>query len=97
MARDDAVTLDVVVHARAGREKLGPVMLGRLKVAVTAPPVDGQANAAVCLLLARALDVPKSAVTVIRGETSTKKTLAVRGVTRAAIDALLRASSPTAP
>lgn len=47
-----AVTFVVLVQPRASREKLGPVHDGRLKVAVTAPPVDGEANAAVIEVLA---------------------------------------------
>ena len=75
-----AVTFDVLVTPRASRERVGPVLEGRLKVAVTAPPVEGEANAAVCALLARALGVPRSTVTVVRGESGRRKTVRVVGV-----------------
>jgi uncharacterized protein (TIGR00251 family) len=81
---EGGVTFDVLVTPRASREKVGPVHEGRLKVAVTAPPVEGEANAAVCALLARALGVPKSRVTVLRGDTGRRKTVRVEGVTAAA-------------
>ena len=84
-----AVTFDVLVQPRASRAKLGPVHDGRLKVAVTAPPVDGEANAAVIEALAKALGVARSAVEVIAGASSRRKTVRVAGVTRAAIEALL--------
>jgi uncharacterized protein (TIGR00251 family) len=87
--RDGAVTFDVLVQPRASRAKLGPVHDGRLKVAVTAPPVDGEANAAVIEALAKALGVARSAVEVIAGASSRRKTVRVAGVTRAAIEALL--------
>jgi len=74
------VTFDVLVTPRASRERVGPVLEGRLKVAVTAPPVEGEANAAVCALIAKALGVAKSAVTVVRGDTGRRKTVRVVGV-----------------
>ena len=45
--------VDVLVQPRASRAKVGPAIGDRLKVAVTAPPVDGKANGAVIELLAR--------------------------------------------
>jgi uncharacterized protein len=50
-----------------------------LRVRVAAPPVDGAANAALVRLLAKALGVPKSAVTIVSGETSRDKTVEVVG------------------
>jgi uncharacterized protein (TIGR00251 family) len=85
---DGAVTFDVLVQPRASRAKLGPVHDGRLKVAVTSPPVDGEANAAVIELLAKTLGVARGAVEVIAGATSRRKTIRVRGVSRAAIEEL---------
>lgn len=82
------VSFDVLVTPRAARERLGPVIDGRLKVAVTAPPVEGEANAAVCALLAKTLRVPKSAVSVLRGDSGRRKTILVLGVTAAAVTAL---------
>lgn len=86
---DGSVTFDVLVQPRASRAKLGPVHDGRLKVAVTSPPVDGEANAAVIELIAKSLRVAKSAVEVIAGASSRRKTIKVAGVARAAIEALL--------
>ena len=51
----------------------------RLRVAVTAPPVDGAANAAVVRALAEALGVPRRAVTIVRGETGRRKTVRIEG------------------
>jgi uncharacterized protein (TIGR00251 family) len=83
-----AVTFDVLVQPRASRVKLGPVHDNRLKVAVTAPPVDGEANAAVIEAIAKALGVARGAVEVIAGASSRRKTVRVTGVTRAAVEAL---------
>jgi uncharacterized protein (TIGR00251 family) len=84
-----AVTLDILVQPRASRAKLGPVHDGRLKVAVTSPPVDGEANAAVIELFAKQLGVPRSAVEVIAGASSRRKTLRISGVTAADVERLV--------
>lgn len=47
---------------------------GVIKVGVTVPPADGQANAAVAALLAKALGVPKSRLVLVRGHKSRDKT-----------------------
>jgi hypothetical protein len=80
-----AVVFDLKVVPRAARERVGPVVGDRLKVAVCAPPVDGAANTAVCQLLARRLGVPRGQVAIVRGETGSQKTVRVRGATRAAV------------
>jgi uncharacterized protein (TIGR00251 family) len=85
-----AVSFDILVQPRASRGKLGPVHDGRLKVAVTAPPVDGEANAAVIALLAKLLGVARNAVEIAAGHTGRRKTVRVHGVTRAAIEELAR-------
>ncbi len=51
----------------------------RLAVKVTAPPDKGKANAAVIKLLSKSLGLPKSSVSIIAGETSRRKTLALAG------------------
>ena len=82
------VTFDVLVTPRASREKVGPLVGDRLKIAVTAPPVEGEANAAVVAALARALGVPRASVAIVRGEGSRRKTVRVAGVASAAVEAL---------
>lgn len=60
-----------------------------IKARVRAAPEHGEANAALEKLIAKALGVPKSAVSVDRGATARLKTLAVDGVGEADIEALL--------
>lgn len=48
-----------------------------LRVRVTVTPEDGRANKAVIALLAEALDVPKSALTLLKGEKSRTKTIGI--------------------
>ena len=85
---DGGVAFDVLVQPRASRAKVGPLHDGRLKVAVTAPPVDGEANAAVVELIAKTLGVAKSAVSVVAGASSRRKTIRVDGVARNVVEGL---------
>src|SRR3978361_1979009 len=87
---DGAVALDVLVQPRASRAKLGPIHDGRLKIAVTAPPVDGEANAAVIQVLSKRLGVARSTVEVSAGASSRRKTVRI-GSPRALIEKLLAA------
>jgi len=86
------VTFLVLVSPRSSRERIGPVMGDRLKLAVKAPPVEGKANAAVEALLARALKVPRRDVTVVAGSSSKRKTVRVEGVSPQAVRGLLDAT-----
>jgi uncharacterized protein YggU (UPF0235/DUF167 family) len=62
---------------------------GVLRVRVTAPPVEGEANRAVSALVARALGVRPSAVTVARGTRGRDKLIRVEGLSRAEVEARL--------
>jgi len=56
---------------------------------VTAPPVDGKANEALCRLVAKKAGVAPSRVTLLKGHTARDKTLDVDGVDIAALRAAL--------
>jgi uncharacterized protein len=73
--------LSVRVIPRARRDEIAGERDGRLLVRVTAPPVDGKANVAVCAAIAAAAGVPKSRVTVVRGAQSRDKVVRIEGVT----------------
>lgn len=85
-----AVTIDILVQPRASRAKIGPMHDGRIKVAVTSPPVDGEANAAVIELFAKQLRIARGKIEVVSGQTSRRKTLRIEDVTQAQIEELLR-------
>lgn len=79
-ARGGGVDLDVHVVPRASKTRIAGVVEARLKVQLNAPPVDGEANAALVRLIADELDVRKSAVSIVAGETSRHKRVHVEGV-----------------
>jgi uncharacterized protein (TIGR00251 family) len=72
--------LSVRLQPRAARNEVVGERAGAVVVRVTAPPVDGKANAALCALVARAAGVPPSRVSVVRGQTSRDKVVRVDGV-----------------
>ena len=82
---DGFITFLILVVPRASRPKLGPVVGDRIKIAVTAPPVEGKANAAVVDLLASKLGISKQDVQILSGSRGKRKTVKVEGVNRRAL------------
>jgi uncharacterized protein (TIGR00251 family) len=75
------VTFAVKVQPRAKTDAITGEFGDALKLALTAPPVDGRANEACVEFFANLLDVPRSSVTIASGETSRNKIIRVAGVT----------------
>jgi uncharacterized protein (TIGR00251 family) len=73
-------TLAVKVHPRAKKNAITGEVGDALKLALTAPPVDGRANQACIEFFANLLDVPRSSVTIASGETSRNKVIRVAGL-----------------
>ena len=73
--------IDVAVHVRPGARtsQVGGEHGGALAVKVSAPPVDGKANDAVCEAVAAAFGVRRGDVEVLSGHTSRQKRLRVLG------------------
>jgi uncharacterized protein YggU (UPF0235/DUF167 family) len=68
-----------------------------LALRVTAPPEGGKANAAVCMLVATAAGVPKSAVSVARGARGRTKLIRIDGLGQAEAEASLSAAAEGGP
>ena len=77
--------LSVRVQPRASSDAILGWRDGSLRVRVTAPPVEGEANLAVARLLARALRVAPSAVAVIHGARARDKRVRVAGLDEAEV------------
>ncbi len=91
-----SVTLRVRVQPRAAREELAGEHQGALRVRLTAPPVEGAANAALLRLLARTLGLPPSALALERGATGRDKLVRVAGLTAQQLRAALASGSTAA-
>jgi uncharacterized protein len=87
----EGVTVKLRVTPRASRDELVDFHNGALRVRLTAPPVEGQANAGLQRLLAKMLDVPRSSIELLRGQTGRDKLVRVRGWDTQRLDRALRA------
>lgn len=87
-ARDGELIFSVRVQPRSSHEAIDGIREGALRVRLTAPPVEGQANEALVRFLAARLHLPKSAVRILSGERGRLKRVAVRGTTAAAVESL---------
>ena len=84
-ASGDGVTLVVRVLPRASRNQVAGEEQGAIKIKLTAPPVEGAANAALLAFVAEWLGVRKSAVSIVSGDRARHKRLHVTGVTVEAV------------
>jgi uncharacterized protein (TIGR00251 family) len=84
----DGVVVELLVQPRASRTRVVGEHEGRLKIQLAAPPVEGEANAALVGFLSGALGIRKGDVVLLRGETGRRKTVRLRGTTAALVRAL---------
>ncbi len=76
------VSFAVKVQPRARKNAVTGIVGDALKLALTAPPVDGRANQAAIEFLAEVLEIPRASITIASGETSRNKTVRIIGVSR---------------
>ncbi len=86
-------TFQVKVHPHAKKNAIAGEVGDALKLALTAPPVEGRANQACIEFLAGVLNVPRSSVTIAAGESSRNKVIRVRGLAAAQVEARLKVAS----
>ena len=80
------ITLAVKVHPRARKNAITGVVGDALKLALTAPPVEGKANQAVIEFFADLFAIPRSSVTIASGETSRNKIVRIAGLSKPAAE-----------
>jgi uncharacterized protein (TIGR00251 family) len=85
LAHGNGATILLQIQPRASRSEVVGEHGGRLRLRIASPPVDGKANAEVCRFLAAALGLGRGTVTLLRGETSRQKQVAVPGLTPAEV------------
>jgi uncharacterized protein len=73
-------TFAVKVHPRAKKDAITGELGDALKIALTAPPIEGRANDACIAFFAAILKVPRSSVTIASGLTTRRKTLRIAGL-----------------
>jgi uncharacterized protein len=85
----DGCTLSVRLHPGARKNSVTGVHADALKIALTAPPVDGKANEALIAFIAEALDLPRARVVLVAGATSRAKVVRITGKSAAEVAAAL--------
>ncbi len=86
------VTFAVKVHPRARKNAITGTVGDAVKLAVTAPPVEGKANEAVIEFFADFFAIPRSSVSIASGETSRNKVVRVSGISIQRVRELLAAA-----
>ncbi|WP_347247669.1 DUF167 family protein [Zoogloea sp.] len=88
LAGDGSAVLALHIQPGARKTEVAGLHGEALKIRLAAPPVDGKANAALLAFLAQACGVPKSAVSLLSGETSRSKRVRIVGADASALEAL---------
>jgi uncharacterized protein (TIGR00251 family) len=81
--------LALYVQPKSSRTRITGLHDGSLKLAITAPPVEGKANAQVTTFIAKLFKIPKSAVTLLSGHQGRHKRVAVTGINPAEIRGII--------
>ncbi|MFM5786693.1 DUF167 family protein YggU [Aeromonas veronii] len=77
LQQGDELVLHLVIQPKASRDQIIGLHGEELKVAITAPPIDGQANSHLIKFLAKQFKVAKGQITIVRGELGRHKTVAI--------------------
>jgi len=86
----EGTTVDLYVQPRASKNAMAGIHEGVLKVRLTAPPVEGEANKECLKFLAKVFLIPKSQLEVIQGHKSRRKTILMRGVSPESLQSVLK-------
>ena len=81
----EGVTFIVKVHPRARKNAVTGVVGDALKLALTAPPLEGRANEAVIEFFADLFEIPRASVTITSGATGRLKRVCVSGISSGAV------------
>ena len=85
----EGARIEVRLQPRASRDEILGLRDGVLHVRVSALPVAGEANRALCRLIAGRLGIAVSRVEIVRGERARRKVVAVAGIDAAGLAAAL--------
>ena len=75
----ELLKLDLLIQPKASRDQIQGLHGDELKVAITAPPVDGQANSHLIKYLAKQFKVAKGQIQIVRGELGRHKSVTIQG------------------
>ena len=90
---ENSLSFEVRVIPRSSKSEIVGEYDGALKVKLASPPVEGAANDELIKIIAKAFDVPKSAVEISAGHTSKRKMVRISGSDPEKIAAVLQSKS----
>ncbi len=76
----DGILIEVKVDPRSSKKGVSGIMENVLKVKLTAPPVEGEANEQLIEIISELTGVRKSDIRIVRGLSSKRKIVEIRGV-----------------
>ena len=86
MQPSNEVRISLRIQPGAPKNAVAGLVNGVWKIRVTAPPVEGKANRELIEYLSDVLDVPKSNITIVKGETGRDKVVSIIGRTREEVE-----------
>ena len=92
LEKDGAVRFEVHAKPRAKKSKVVGERGDAVEIALAAPPVEGAANEELVRFVGKVLGLAKRDVTLVRGDTSREKLLAVVGLSTVEVEERLRAA-----
>lgn len=78
--KDDSIIFNVRVVPKSSQSEIVGEFDGALKIKIKSPPVDNAANQELIKTLAKFFDVPKSAIEIVKGQTSKTKQIKICGI-----------------
>lgn len=82
--------LDITVSLKSSRPKIVIADDGSIKASLSAPPVDGRANAELLAMISKRLRIPKTSMEIISGRKSRKKRISIIGISEEDARAIIR-------
>jgi len=86
---ENSPNIQVQIQPGSSKDQIIGLHNGRLKIKISAPPVDGKANQNLIEFIAKALGVSKSKIEIVKGRTSKLKTLKISGINQKSFSLLL--------
>jgi len=86
---ENSLNIQVQIQPGSSKDQIIGLHNGRLKIKISAPPVDGKANQNLIEFISKALGVSKSKIEILKGRTSKLKTLKISGVDQKSFSLLL--------
>lgn len=78
----NCIRINVRVQPRSAQNKISGEIDGALKIKLTAPPVEGEANQELIKYLAKLLQISKSKISLIQGNTGRNKIIQIEDISK---------------